>query len=115
MELLTDASNIANVPSRRIGTMRIDWYDGRIANKWFPTEYFDTAKIKGMNVAKVQEEVNEIIFHKFLKYENVLEACEGHGYHHSKQFYCKGEQCDFSIKLNPVITDYSYVYIYYRE
>lgn len=115
MKLLKDASNIANDSSRRIGTMRIDWYDGRIANRWFPTEYFDTAKIKGMNVAKVQEEVNEIIFHKFLKYENVLEACEGHGYHHSKHFYCVGEQCDFSIKLIPVITDYSYVYIYYRE
>lgn len=24
--------------SNRLGTMRIDWYDGKIANQWNPTE-----------------------------------------------------------------------------
>ena len=60
-------------------------------------------------------EVNEIIFHKFLKYDNILEVCEGYGYQHEKHFHCVGEQCDFSIRLVPVRTDYSYVHIYYRE
>ena len=115
MKILKGLGNVADDPSKRIGTMRIDWYDGPIANKWFPTEYFDTAKKEGMNVAKVQEEVNEIIFHKFLKYDNILEACEGYGYQHEKHFHCVGEQCDFSIRLVPVRTDYSYVHIYYRE
>lgn len=115
MELKKGLGNVANDPGKRIGTMRIDWNDGPIANSWFPTEYFDTAKKEGMSVEKVQAEVNEIIFHKFLKYDNVLEACNGNGYDNETHFHCIGEECDFGIRLIPVRTDYSYVYIYYRK
>ncbi|PLS19606.1 hypothetical protein CVD28_04095 [Bacillus sp. M6-12] len=96
---------------KKIGHMRCDFADGRLANKWFPTEL---ASKEGVNLKEIQNIVNAIMFEEITTFDKVIELCEGLGYDNtSNRFVYEGEY-HYWINLVPVAGDYNY-YIHVYE
>lgn len=98
--------------SNRLGTMRIDWYDGKIANQWNPTELLiklKDSRLIDLNV--LQEELNYIQFGLLYSFENVVRLCDGTGYDKETHVYFVGE-FSYGIRLIPIRDSYSYIYVY---
>lgn len=94
--------------SKRLGTMRVDWYDGKLSNQWNPTGLLDS-KLIALKV--LQEELNYIQFELLYSFENVVKLCDGVGYDNETLLYFVGE-FNYCIRLIPVRDAYSYIYVY---
>lgn len=98
---------------KKIGVMRIDWYDGRLANRWNPTELLIRLNNeKNIDLKQLQQELNIIQFDKLDKFHKVEKLCGGTGYDKEKLFYVIGKNQRYAVKLIPVKDSYSYIYVY---
>ena len=98
--------------SKRLGTMRIDWYDGKLTNQllYYPTGLLDS-KVIDLNV--LQEELNYIQFELLYSFEKVVKLCDGIGYDKETLLYFVGE-FNYIVKIIPVRDSYSYIYSYIK-
>lgn len=98
---------------KKLGVMRIDWYDGRLANTWNPTDLLIKLNSENsIDLKKLQEELNTIQFDELDKFYKVEELCNGNGYDKERLLCCIGKHQRYVIKLVPVIDAYSYIYVY---
>lgn len=95
-----------------LGIMRIDFYNGELANKWNPK---NLKNIKKANIRKLQQELNYIQFDLLNNYSEVIELCGGNGYEKETLLYIDLEIGKYVIKLIPVLDSYSYIYAYIRN
>ncbi|WP_432291628.1 hypothetical protein [Clostridium baratii] len=95
-----------------LGIMRIDFYNGELANKWNPK---NLKNIKKVNIRKLQQEMNYIQFDLLNNYSEVIELCGGNGYEKETLLYIDLEIGKYVIKLIPVLDSYSYIYAYIRN
>lgn len=100
---------------KRLGTMRIDWYDERLCNQWNPTNLLMELKTQSkIDLAKLQQELNFIQFELLSSFQNVEKYCNGTGYEKEQVFTISMEYFNFAVKLKPVKDDYSYIYAYLK-
>lgn len=100
---------------KRLGTMRVDWYDGRICNQWNPTKLLLELKTGSkIDLKKLQQELNYLQFELLSSFERVQKYCKGTGYDKEKNFAISLDYCNYAVKLIPVKDDYSYIYAYLK-
>lgn len=64
-----------------LGVMRIDFYDGRLANQWNPRELIiELNNKKGIDLSTLQKELNYIQFELLEDLNKIVELCNGTGY-----------------------------------
>lgn len=91
-----------------LGTMRFDFADGGLCNRWFP--YQDLSE---EDVLIIQPKVNEIMFGTYNTFDKIVEKCGGIGYDYEKTIYDEEELYLYVIKLMPVKGIYNgYIYVY---
>lgn len=95
-----------------LGIMRIDFYNGELANKWNPKNF---KNIKKVNIKKLQQELDYIQFDILNNYSKVIELCGGYGYEKETLLYIDLEIGKYVIKLVPVLDSYSYIYAYIKD
>ena len=101
--------------TKRLGTMRIDWYDGRLWNQWNPTNLLTELKTSSsLELEKLQQELNYLQFELVSSFQEVQEYCKGTGYDRETLFTVSLDYADYAIKLIPVKDAYSYIYTYIR-
>ena len=93
---------------RHLGTMRFDFADGGMCNKWFPYQTLSREDIE-----LIQPKVNEIMFGTYNTFDKIVEECGGTGYNNEKVLYQNTEKYLYAIKLIPARGAYNgYIYIY---
>lgn len=93
---------------RHLGTMRFDFADGGMCNKWFPYQTLSREDIE-----LIQPKVNEIMFGTYNTFDKIVEECGGTGYNNEKVLYQNTEKYLYAIKLIPAMGAYNgYIYIY---
>lgn len=101
--------------SKRLGTMRIDWYDGKLSNQWNPTELLiKLNETKEIDLKTLQKELNYIQFELLYSFENIVKLCDGVGYDNETLLYFIGE-FNYGIRLIPIRDVYSYIYVYRKS
>lgn len=91
-----------------IGTMRFDFADGGLCNKWFPYQDLSEEDIK-----TIQKKVNEIMFDTYNTFDKIVEKCEGEGYDKETMLGEDEKEFFYAIKLIPVRLTYNgYIYVY---
>lgn len=101
--------------NKRLGTMRIDWYDGRLCNQCNPTNLLMELKTHPkINLQKLQRELNFLQFELLSSFQNVEKYCNGTGCDKEQLFTISMEYFNFAVKLKPVKDDYSYIYSYLK-
>lgn len=101
--------------TKRVGNMRIDWYDGRLCNQWNPTNLLMELKTSSkIDLGKLQKELNYLQFELLSNFEMVEEYCNDTGYDKETIFSISLEYADYAIKLIPVKDAYSYIYTYIK-
>lgn len=101
--------------TKRLGTMRVDWYDGRLCNQWNPTNLLIDLKTNSkIDLAELQQELNHLQFELLISFQRVEKYCGGTGYDKEQLFTISLECFNFAIKLKPVKDDYSYIYAYLK-
>lgn len=98
-----------------LGVMRFDFYDGRLANQWYPRELIiELNKRNEIDIGKLQEELNYIQFTLIKDLNKVVDLCNGIGYDNETLIYIELKEGKYVIKLIPVLDNYSYIYAYKR-
>lgn len=98
-----------------LGIMRIDFYDGRLANQWNPRELIiELNNNKRIDLSTLQKELNYIQFEILKDFNKVVELCKEVGYEKETLIYVDLEIGKYVIKLIPVKDSYSYIYAYKR-
>lgn len=98
-----------------LGVMRIDFYDGRLANQWNPRELIiKLNNNKRMDLSTLQKELNYIQFEILKDFNKIIELCDGKGYDNETLTYIELKEGKYVIKLIPVKDSYSYIYVYKR-
>ena len=98
-----------------LGVMRFDFYDGRLANQWNPSELIiELNNRREIDLRKLQQELNYIQFTVVEDFNKVVELCNGTGYDKETLVYIELEEGKYVIKLIPVKDSYSYIYTYKR-
>lgn len=93
---------------KHVGTMRFDFNDGGICNRWFP--YQD---LSSENIAEIQPKVNEVMFDRFNSFQTVIERCKGTSYDNTTFIEEETNSFIYNIKLIPVKGDYNgYIFVY---
>lgn len=93
---------------RHLGTMRFDFADGGMCNKWFPYQTLSREDIE-----LIQPKVNEIMFSTYNTFDKIVEECGGIGYNNEKVLYQNTEKYLYAIKLIPAMGAYNgYIYVY---
>lgn len=93
---------------KHVGTMRFDYNDGSLCNRWFP--YKD---ITQKEIDEIQPKVNEIMFDKFKEFKDVINVCNGTSYDDTKFIEERTDNFVYNIKLIPVKGDYNgYIFVY---
>lgn len=73
--------------NKKLGTMRVDWYDGKLSNQWNPTNLLTNPKTRSkIDLGKLQQELNYIQIDLFLSFQNVENLCSGTGYDKEQVF-----------------------------
>lgn len=99
-----------------LGVMRIDFYDGRLANQWNPRELvIELNNNKKIDLSTLQKELNYIQFELLKDFNKIVELCTGTGYNKETLVYIDLEIAKYVIKLIPVKDNYSYIYTYIKE
>lgn len=113
-----DEFNFEVKENLRLGTMRVDFSDGSLANTWLPSESMEgfINKYDMAGVEEIQKVVNEIQFELIDTFAKVQELCNGYGYDHQTNMYVSYGKCNYWIKLVPVQGDYNYyIKVYIKE
>ena len=98
-----------------LGVMRFDFYDGRLANQWNPSELIiELNNRREIDLRKLQQELNYIQLTLIEEFNKVVELCNGNGYDKETLVYIELEEGKYVIKLIPVKDSYSYIYTYKR-
>ena len=80
--------------------MRIDWFDGRISNKWFPTERFQVlCEEHEISMPILQEEINHIMFERLKDLSSVIDLCMENSYQHECTYYVQGKEVHYYVCL----------------
>ena len=97
----------------RLGVMRIDWFDGRISNQWFPTERFQKlCEENGISIPLLQGEINQIMFEQLQDFSSIIDLCKGDSSKHERTFYVRGKEVNYYVRLVPVRDVYSGIMVY---
>ncbi len=100
---------------KRLGTMRIDWADGRLCNQWNPTNLLTELKTDSkIDLEKLQQELNRLRFGLLPSFQRVEKYCSGTGYDRESLFSISLDYLNYVIKLIPVKDTYSYIYAYLK-
>lgn len=102
---------------KAIGMMRLDWLGSRkdeVCNQWFPDPMYDSRRGKEFSCQQLQHEINKLIFDELGTFEKVIQRCEGKGYDHEVVFKVEGKDLNYFIRLVPVQSSYSYIFVYFR-
>ncbi|WP_297639036.1 hypothetical protein [uncultured Clostridium sp.] len=98
---------------RLLGVMRIDFYDGRLANQWNPRQLImDLNKKKKIDLKQLQKELNYIQFKLLCNFGEVIKICKGQGFEQETLTYLQMDIAKYVVKLIPVQDSYSYIYVY---
>lgn len=101
--------------NKRLGTMRIDWYDGKLFNQWNPTNLIiELNKESRIDLKNLQEELNYIQFTIFPTFKQIEKLCNGTGYDKEQIFTSSLEHFNYAIRLIPIKDAYSYIYAYLK-
>lgn len=99
----------------RLGTMRIDWYDGKLCNQWNSTNLLTNPKTRSkIDMRKLQYELNYLQFKLLSNFQRVEEYCNGTGYEKEQIFTISLDGYKYAIKLIPAKDAYSYIYAYLK-
>lgn len=102
-----------NEKKRLLGTMRIDWYDGKLCNQWNPTNLIIELKTVGaINLGKLQKELNFLQFELLSSFQRVENYCGGNGYDREIILSFSSDYADYAVRAIPVREAYSYIYVY---
>jgi hypothetical protein len=100
---------------KRLGTMRIDWADGRLCNQWNPTNLLTELKTDPkIDLPKLQEELNYLQYELVPSFQRVEKYCSGTGYDNENIFTISLELANYVVKLTPTKDSYSYIYAYLK-
>jgi len=98
----------------RIGTMRVDFADGSLSNKWTSTELITT--VDHSLLREAQDIANDIQFNSLDTFDKVVEECGGEGYKFECNRFCSSDKFNYWVKLIPTMGDYNYyIKIYLKE
>ena len=93
---------------KHLGTMRFDYNDGGICNRWFPYQ-----NLSKEDIEEIQPKVNEIMFDRFKTFGDVIKECCGESYDKTKLLEEETANFKYAIKLQPVKGDYNgYIFVY---
>ncbi|MDB8556547.1 hypothetical protein PNU17_12290 [Turicibacter sanguinis] len=110
---LKECEEVIVTNEEKLGIMRIDWFDGMISNKWFPTDKFQMlCQEHQISIPILQAEINEIMFNLLKNFSTVICLCKGNSYQHECTYYVQGKQVNYYIKLIPVADAYSAIIVY---
>ena len=84
-----------------------------MCNQWFPAPLFDQAKGK-FSHQQLQQELNHLMFDELGTFEHVLKHCQGEGHRYEEVFKVQGQEVNYFIRLVPVQTSYSYIFVYLK-
>jgi hypothetical protein len=98
---------------KRLGTMRIDWADGKLCNQWNPTNFLLELKTaQKIGLKELQQELNYLQFELLSSFQTIEKYCDGTGYDNETLFSISLETAYYAIKAIPVKDTYSYIYVY---
>lgn len=110
---LQECEEVTVTKEEKLGVMRIDWSDGSISNKWFPTDIFQIlCKEHEISIPILQEEINYIIFELLKDISSVVNLCMGDSYQHECTYYVQGKEVNYYVRLIPVGDAYSAIMVY---
>ena len=110
---LKECEEVTVINEEKLGIMRIDWFDGRLSNKWLPTDNFQIlCQEHQISIPILQAEINEIMFKLLKDFSTVIYLCKGNSYQHECTCYVQGEEVNYYIKLIPVADAYSAIMVY---
>lgn len=102
--------------NNKLGVMRIDWYDGSLANTWSPTKLIiELNNKKVVDLQQLQQELNIIQFEKLKNFDEVIKYCGGGGFENETLLYVVGKNQNYIVKLIPLKDSYSYIYVYNKS
>lgn len=99
----------------KVGHMRCDFTQGKLANSWFPADKFDS--LSKEERSEIQEVVNDIMNNHFPTFDDVVEGCNGNeGYGNETNYFAQVNDFNYWVRLNPVESDYSmYIMVYTKS
>ena len=110
---LQECEEVITKNEDKLGIMRIDWFNGRISNQWFPTERFQMlCEENEISVPLLQEEINQIMFEQLKDFSSVIDLCKGDSYKHEGIFYVQGKEVNYYVRLIPFRDAYSGIMVY---
>lgn len=102
----------------RIGTMRVDFNDGCLANKWVTSGLIKIflGKFHMKAMIEVQKVVNDIEYRLLDTFDKVVKVCGAEGYDYETDRFISYGNCNYWIRLIPVMGEYNYyIKIYVKE
>lgn len=116
MELTTKDFGVKESQERMVGSMRCDFCDGILSNKFFQATNFESLK-EGLDLHQIDMECNFIMFEKFKDFQSIVDAC-----HPSTRItdehnnlFSEGKECNYWIRLIPEHGDYNmYIKMYVK-
>ncbi|MDO4927383.1 MAG: hypothetical protein Q3980_17225 [Turicibacter sp.] len=110
---LQECEEVTLTNEEKLGVMRIDWFDGRISNQWFPTDTFQILCTDNeISIPTLQEEINDIMFELLKDLSSVIDLCMGDSYQHECTYYVQGKEVNYYVRLIPVEDAYSVIMVY---
>ena len=110
---LQEGEEVTVTNEEKLGVMRIDWFDGRLSNKWFPTDTFQMlCEENEISIPLLQEEINDIMFELLNDLSSVIDLCMGDSYQHECTYYVQGKEVNYYVRLIPVEDAYSAIMVY---
>lgn len=110
---LEECGEVTVTNEDKLGVMRIDWFDGRISNQWFPTEKFKKlCEENKIGISLLQGEINQIMFEQLQDFSSIIDLCKGDSYRHECTFYVQGKELNYYVILIPVRDACSSMMIY---
>lgn len=107
---LTKEMTFEFIAEKKIGHMRCDFNDGKLANTWFGTAL---AKEEAVDLKDIQETVNTIMFEEIPTFDKLVEMCGGMGYDKEKNLFLVQGDYNYWIRLLPAKGDYNlYINVY---
>lgn len=95
---------------KKIGHMRCDFNDERLANSWFGETL---AKEDGVNLKVIQETMNTIMFEEIPTFDKLVDMCGGMGYDKEQNRFLVQGDYNYWIRLLPAKGDYNlYIHVY---
>lgn len=110
---LQEGEEVTVTTEEKLGVMRIDWFDGRLSNQWFPTDRFQMlCEEHEISMPILQEEINHIMFERLKDLSSVIDWCMGNSYQHECTYYVQGKEVHYYVRLIPVEDVYSAIMVY---